>query len=160
MTLQTGDKIPSVTLFHMTEEGVTEITTDEIFANKKIAFFALPGAYTPTCSVSHLPGYVVKSDELYAKGIDGIVCLSVNDAFVMAAWGEVNHVEDRIMMISDGNAEFTLAMGLELDGTARGMGIRSQRYSMIVNNGRIETLNVEKAGEFEVSDADTMLKSL
>ena len=160
MTIQVGDKIPSVTLHHMTDKGPAEITTDEIFNNKKVVLFALPGAFTPTCSQAHVPGYLVKSDELFAKGVDQIVCLSVNDAFVMGAWGRDQNVEDKILMLADGSALFTQAVGLELDVVARGMGIRSQRYAMIVNNGIVELLNVEAAGEFKVSDAETILNSL
>ena len=160
MTIQVGDKIPSVTLHHKTDEGVAEITTEEIFNGKKVALFALPGAFTPTCSAAHLPGYVVKADDLKDKGIDLIVCLSVNDAHVMKAWGEQQNVEDRIMMIADGSGHFTRAVGLELDRSSAGMGIRSQRYAMIVNDGVVELLNVEAPMKFEVSDAKTLLGSL
>ncbi len=159
-TIQTGDKIPSVTLHHMTENGPAEITTDEIFDNSKVVLFALPGAFTPTCSKAHLPGYLVKSDELLNKGVDKIVCLSVNDAFVMDAWGKDQNVEDKILMLADGSALFTQAVGLALDAVAAGMGIRSRRYAMVVNNGVVELLNVEAAGEFKVSDAQTILDSL
>jgi peroxiredoxin len=160
MSIQPGDKIPSLTLYQKTADGVVEISTDEIFNGKKVVVFALPGAFTPTCSASHLPGYVVKSDEIFARGVDSIVCLSVNDAFVMGAWGEQHNVEDRVMMIADGSAEFTLAVGLELDLIANGMGMRSQRYAMVINDGVVEILNVEAPGKFEVSDADTILASL
>jgi glutaredoxin/glutathione-dependent peroxiredoxin len=160
MTIQVGDKIPSVTLHHMTDKGPAEIATDELFNNKKVALFALPGAFTPTCSQAHVPGYLMKSDELFAKGVDQIICLSVNDAFVMGAWGIDQNVEDKILMLADGSALFTQAVGLELDAVARGMGIRSQRYAMIVNNGIVELLNVEATGEFKVSDAETILNSL
>ena len=122
--------------------------------------FALPGAFTPTCSASHLPGYVVHSDDILARGVDAIVCLSVNDAFVMDAWGKQNNADDRVMMIADGSCHFTRAVGLELDREAAGMGMRSQRYAMIVNDGVVEVLNVEAPGEFKVSDAETMLSSL
>ena len=160
MTIQVGEKIPSLTLFHKTDAGVVEISTDDIFNGKKVVVFALPGAFTPTCSASHLPGYVVKSDEIFAKGVDSIVCLSVNDAFVMGAWGEAHNVDDRVMMIADGSADFALAIGLELDLGKRGMGMRSQRYAMVVNDGVVELLNVEAPGQFEVSDADTILAAL
>ena len=160
MSIQPGDKIPSLTLYQKTADGVGEISTDEIFNGKKVVVFALPGAFTPTCSASHLPGYVVKSDEIFARGVDSIVCLSVNDAFVMGAWGEQHNVEDQVMMIADGSAEFTLAVGLELDLMAKGMGMRSQRYAMVINDGVVEILNVEAPGKFEVSDADTILASL
>jgi peroxiredoxin len=160
MAIQIGEKIPSLTLQYKTDKGVADISTEEIFSGKKVALFALPGAFTPTCSAAHLPGYVIKSDELKDKGIDSIVCLSVNDAFVMGAWGEQHNVEDRVMMIADGSASFTKAVGLDVDLTQRGMGIRSQRYAMIVNDGVVELLNVEAPMKFEVSDADTILASL
>ena len=160
MTIQVGDKIPSITLQQKTADGVVNISTEEIFNGKKVALFALPGAFTPTCSASHLPGYVVKADELKSKGVDSIVCLSVNDAHVMRAWGEQQNVEDRIMMIADGSADFTRAVGLDLDLTPTGMGIRSKRYAMIVDDGVVELLNVEAPKKFEVSDAETLLGSL
>ena len=160
MSIQVGDKIPSVTLQQKIDESVSDISTDEIFGGKKVALFALPGAFTPTCSAAHLPGYVVKADELKEKGIDRIVCLSVNDAFVMDAWGEQHNVEDRVMMIADGSANFTRAVGLNLDLSQRGMGTRSQRYAMVVNDGVVELLNIEAPMKFEVSDADTILNSL
>ena len=152
MTIKVGDKIPSMKLFHKTEDGIKKIATNELFA--------LPGAFTPTCSSSHLPGYVVKSDELFAKGIDRIICLSVNDAHVMAAWGEQHNVEDRVVMLADGNADFTRAVGLDVDLSMGGMGIRSQRYAMVVNDGTVELLNIEAPREFKVSDAETILNSL
>jgi len=160
MTIQPGEKIPSLILHHKTADGVEEISTEEIFNGKKVVLFALPGAFTPTCSASHLPGYVVKSDEIFAKGVDRIVCLSVNDAFVMGAWGEQQNVEDRVMMIADGSGYFTQAVGLELDRRQGGMGMRSQRYAMIVNDGVVELLNIEAPAKLEVSDADTILASL
>jgi len=160
MTIKIGDSVPSVTVQQMQEKGVTNIKTDELFGGKKVVVFALPGAFTPTCSNAHLPGYVVKADELFTKGVDAILCLSVNDAFVMGAWGEQHNADDRVLMIADGSADFTRAIGLELDLTKNGMGIRSQRYAMIVNDGVVETLNVEEGGKFEVSDADTILNSL
>ncbi|MEE8366081.1 MAG: peroxiredoxin [Gammaproteobacteria bacterium] len=160
MTIRVGDKIPSVTLHHKTDAGVVEISTEDIFNGKKVVLFALPGAFTPTCSAAHLPGYVVQADALKDKGVDSIVCLSVNDAFVMNAWGEQHNVEDRVMMIADGSAHFTQAVGLDLDLGKGGMGIRSQRYAMIVNDGVVELLNVEAPMKFEVSDAETILRGL
>ena len=160
MAIQVGEKIPSVTLQQMQKNGVIDITTEQLFDNKKVVVFGLPGAFTPTCSAAHLPGYVVKSDEIFANGVDSIICISFNDAYVMGAWGEQQNVDDRIMMIADGSANFTRAVGLDLDLIARGMGIRSQRYAMVVTNGVVETLNIEAAGKFEVSDADTILNSL
>jgi len=160
MTIQVGDKIPAVDLQHMADSGVETINSENFFGGKKVALFALPGAYTPTCSASHLPGYVVASDELFAKGIDLIVCLSVNDAFVMDAWGKQHNADDRVMMIADGSAHFTRAVGLELDLDAAGMGIRSQRYAMVINDNVVEVLNVEALKQFEVSDAQTILASI
>ena len=160
MTIQVGDKLPSIDLQYKTDDAVQTINTDELFADKKVALFALPGAFTPTCSASQLPGYVVSSDKLFARGVDRIICLSVNDAFVMQAWGEQHNVDDRVMMIADGSAHFSQAVGLELDLDAAGMGIRSQRYAMIVNDGVVELLNVEAPKKFEVSDAETILNSL
>ncbi len=160
MTIAVGDTVPTVTLKHMTDDGPKGIGTDELFSGKKVVLFALPGAFTPTCSKSHLPGYVVKSDDLFAKGVDRIICLSVNDAFVMGAWGKDQNVEDRIMMIADGNADFSRAIGLEVDLSAGGMGVRSQRYAMVVEDGLVTLLNVEAPRKFEVSDAETILNSL
>ena len=160
MSIEVGDRLPSVTLHHMTDDGPKGISTEEIFVGKKVVLFALPGAFTPTCSRAHLPGYVVKSDDLFARGVDRIVCLSVNDAFVMDAWGKDQNVEDRIMMIADGNGEFTRAVGLDVDLSAGGMGVRSQRYAMVVEDGVVTVLNVEAPRMFEVSDAETILGSL
>jgi peroxiredoxin len=160
MPISVGDKIPSVKLKTLTGDGPKDISTDELFTAKKVVLFALPGAFTPTCSASHLPGYVVKSDDLFAKGVDRIVCLSVNDAFVMGAWGREHNAEDRVLMIADGNAEFTKALGLEVDLTAGGMGIRSQRYAMVVEDGVVTLINVEAPRQFEISDAETILNSL
>jgi peroxiredoxin len=160
MAIQVGDKIPAIDLQHMADSGVETINSEDLFGGKKVALFALPGAYTPTCSASHLPGYVVASDELFAKGIDLIVCLSVNDAFVMDAWGKQHNADDRVMMIADGSAHFTRAVGLELDLDATGMGIRSQRYAMVINDNVVEVLNIEAPKQFEVSDAQTILASI
>jgi peroxiredoxin len=160
MAIQAGDKIPSVNLQHMAADGVETISSDDLFAGKKVVLFALPGAFTPTCSASHLPGYVVGSDDLFAKGVDRIVCLSVNDAFVMDAWGQQHNADDRVMMIADGSGHFTRAVGLEVDLDAAGFGLRSKRYAMIVNDGVVEVLNVEAPKEFKVSDAQTILSSL
>ena len=160
MAIQVGDKVPSVNLQHMGADGVETISSDDLFAGKKVVLFALPGAFTPTCSAAHLPGYVVASDDLLAKGVDRIVCLSVNDAFVMDAWGQQHNAGDQVMMIADGSAHFTTAVGLELDLDAAGMGLRSQRYAMVVNDAVVEVLNVEAPRAFEVSDAQTILSSL
>jgi peroxiredoxin len=155
--IKVGDKIPSVKLKTKTSEGVKDLTTDELFAGKKVALFALPGAFTPTCSAKHLPGYVEHADALRGKGVDTIACLSVNDAFVMEAWGKDQKVGDKVLMVADGSADFAKAVGLELDLVANGMGVRIRRFSMLVENGVVKTLNIEKPGAFEVSDAATML---
>ena len=160
MAIKIGDKIPAVDLQHMTDSGIETINSKELFSGKKVVLFALPGAFTPTCSASHLPGYVVASDDLFAKGVDLIICLSVNDAFVMDAWGKQHNADDRVMMIADGSAHFSRAVGLETDLDATGMGIRSRRYAMVVNDAVIELLNVEAPKKFEVSDAETILASL
>jgi peroxiredoxin len=160
MAIKIGDKIPAVDLQHMTDSGIETINSKELFSGKKVVLFALPGAFTPTCSASHLPGYVVASDDLFAKGVDLIICLSVNDAFVMDAWGKQHNADDRVMMIADGSAHFSRAVGLEIDLDATGMGIRSRRYAMVVNDAVIELLNVEAPKKFEVSDAETILASL
>ncbi|HTQ32938.1 MAG TPA: peroxiredoxin [Stellaceae bacterium] len=160
MAIQVGDKVPAVNLRVLTAEGPKEVTSDELFGGKKVAFFAVPGAFTPTCSQRHLPGYVDKSEQLKAKGIDTIACVSVNDAFVMGAWGKDQKTEGKVMMLADGSGDFTRAVGLELDATRNGLGKRSQRYSMLVDNGVVKALHVEAPGKFEVSDAETMLKDL
>ena len=160
MSIQIGDRIPAIDVQYMDTDGVKTVNTSELFAGKKVVLFALPGAFTPTCSASHLPGYVVKADALKAKGVDLIACLSVNDAFVMDAWGRQNNADDLVMMIADGSAHFSKAVGLDLDLDARGMGIRSQRYSLLINDGVVEQIHLEAAGEFKVSDAETMLASL
>ncbi len=160
MTIKVGDKIPSVKLKQMTAEGMKDVQTDEFFKGKKVVLFALPGAFTPTCSAKHLPGFVEKAGELRAKGVDTIACLSVNDAFVMNAWGKEQKVEGKVQMLADGNGDFTRAVGLELDGSGYGLGKRSQRYAMLVDNGTVKLLNVEKPGAFEVSSAETVLKAL
>jgi peroxiredoxin len=160
MTIKVGDKVPSATLKYLSLEGPKEITTDELFRGKKVALFAVPGAFTPTCSQRHLPGYVAKASELKAKGVDQIACLSVNDAFVMGAWGKAQNVGDKVMMLADGSGDFTRAIGLELDLRKGGLGMRSQRYSMLVEDGVVKNLNVEQAGQFDVSSAESMMKAL
>ena len=159
MSIQVGDKIPNLTLYHMTKNGPAEITTSEIFNGNKVVLFALPGAFTPTCSIAHLPGYVANADTILSKGVDTIACLSVNDAFVMGAWGESQNAE-QILMLADGSAEFTRAVGIELDLTGRGLGLRSDRYAMLVEDGVVTALNLEAPGKLEVSDAETMMALL
>jgi len=158
--IKVGDKIPSVKLRHMTSDGIKEITTDEIFKGKKVVLFALPGAFTPTCSAKHLPGFVQKAGELKGKGVDTIACLSVNDAFVMGAWGKDQKADGKVLMLADGNGDFTRAVDLELDATGNGLGKRSKRYAMVVQNGVVKTLNVENPGAFEVSSVEAILKAL
>jgi peroxiredoxin len=160
MAIQVGDRLPSATLQVMTDEGPQNRTTDDLFKGKKVALFALPGAYTPTCSAKHVPGFKEKAGEFRAKGVDAIACLSVNDAFVMGAWGKDQEVGDDIVMLADGNADFTKQVGLEMDGSKFGMGTRSQRYSMLVDDGVVKQLNVEQGGEFRVSSAEHMLGQL
>ena len=159
MTLKAGDSIPAATLATMTEAGPKPLTTDEIFKGKKAVLFAVPGAFTPLCSGQHLRGYVKLAKEIKAKGVDTIACVSVNDVFVMGAWGK-SQGADEILLLADGNAAFTKAMGLELDGTPMNLGIRSQRYAMIVDDGVIKTLQVEEGRNFAVSNAESMLALL
>lgn len=160
MTIKTGDKIPSATLMQMKGGAPQPVKTDEFFSGKKVVVFALPGAFTPTCSAKHLPGFVQHADDLKAKGVDAIACVSVNDAFVMGAWGEQQKVGDTVTMLADGNGDFTRALGLEMDGTKFGMGKRSQRYAMVVDNGVVKALDVEEPGAFSVSSAEHVLKQL
>jgi len=160
MTIKVGDKLPNVTLSQATAEGPKPVQTDDFFKGKTVALFAVPGAFTPTCSAKHLPGFKQLGSDLRAKGVDEIACLSVNDAFVMRAWGEDQAVGEDIAMLGDGNGAFTAAVGLEMDGSKFGLGKRSQRYSMIVKDGVVTELNVEQGGEFRVSSADYMLAQL
>lgn len=159
MTIAIGDKLPDVKLTKAGESGPEPVQASEFFAGKKVALFAVPGAFTPTCSAKHLPGFVEKADELKAKGVDEIACVSVNDAFVMNAWGKSIEASN-VTMLADGNADFAKAIDLVMDGSGFGMGTRSQRYSMVVNDGVIEVLNVEAPGAFVVSSADYMLGQL
>jgi glutaredoxin/glutathione-dependent peroxiredoxin len=160
MTIQVGDKIPTVGFVQMTADGPNGVSSDDYFAGKRIAIFSVPGAYTPTCSAKHLPGFVEKADELKAKGIDEIACTAVNDAFVMGAWGKANGVEGKVTMLADGNGEFPKAVGLEMDGTKFGMGHRGQRFTIVVKDGVVEQLHVEAPGEFRVSSAEYLLEQL
>ena len=156
MTIQIGDRLPDVPLAIATPDGPQQTTSSEYFGGKRVALFAVPGAFTPTCSARHLPSYVEKAPDLKARGVDEIACVSVNDPFVMAAWGERDGSSD-ITMLADGNGQFAEAVGLGMDGAKFGMGQRSQRYSMLVNDGVVEQLNVEAPGEFKVSSAEHML---
>ena len=159
MTIKMGDKVPSVTLRHLNAEGgVNAVSSDDYFKGRKVAVFGLPGAYTRTCSSRHLPGYVANSAALKAKGIDEIACVSVNDAFVMDAWGKEHNAGGKVTMLGDGSCELTEALGLTVDRREAGMGIRSQRYSMVVDNGVVAELNVEPSGEYGISSAEAMLE--
>src|SRR5260370_27026336 len=160
MTIKVGAKVPSVKLWQVTPEGVEDITTDDLFRGKRVALFAVPGAFTRTCSQRHLPSYVTNAAALKAKGVDTIACIAVNDQFVMDAWGKSAGAEGKIVMLGDGSGEFAHAIGLELDRVKEGMGIRTQRYSMLVANGVVKVLNIEQPGQFEVSSAKTMLQAL
>ena len=159
MSIQEGDKLPEATLHTMQEGRPTPVTTADLFGGKKVVLFAVPGAFTPTCSQAHLPGYVVNADAIKGKGVDSIICLSVNDAFVMGAWGDSANAEE-LQMVGDGNGEFTQAIGLEMDGSGFGLGTRSQRYAMIVEDGTVTKLAVEDPGQFEVSAAEAILEAL
>ena len=165
--IKVGDTLPESTLMEYSEVegngcsiGPNPVSVSKATAGKTVALFALPGAFTPTCSAKHVPGYVAHADEFKAKGVSDIVCMSVNDGFVMAAWGRDQKSEGKVRMMGDGSAAYTKALGLELDLTARGMGVRCQRFSMLVEDGVVKTLNIEGPGKFEVSDAATMLKQL
>ncbi len=159
MAISEGEKLPSVKFKQVTSDGLSEVSTDEVFGGKKVVLFAVPGAFTPTCSAKHLPGFVQHADELKAKGVDAIACLSVNDAFVMDAWAKSQNA-DGVTMLADGNGEFTKAVGLEMDGSGFGLGTRSQRYAMLVEDGTVKKLAVEKPGAFEVSSAEAVMQSL
>jgi peroxiredoxin (alkyl hydroperoxide reductase subunit C) len=160
MTIKVGDTIPSMKLMMATLEGPKETTTDDIFKGKKVVLFAVPGAFTPTCSAKHLPGFVQYADAIKAKGVDTIACIAVNDAFVMGAWGRDQGTGDKVTMLADGAAAFAKALGLELDLNARGMGWRSQRYALIADNGVVTHLGVEAPGGFDVSKAESILSAL
>jgi peroxiredoxin len=161
MTIKIGDKLPSVTLRQVTPEGPKEITTDEFFRGRKVALFAVPGAFTPACSQRHLPGYVEKAADIKAKGVDEVACVAVNDPAVLTAWGKDQRCEGKVTMLADGSGDFARALGLELDLIKNGLGMRSKRYSMLVEDGTVTALNVEQMpSQVEVSSADAMLKAL
>ena len=159
MTIAVGDKIPSVTVQHKTADGIDQVSTDDYFAGRKVVLFAVPGAFTPTCSQKHLPGFVANADALKAKGVDEIACIAVNDAFVMDAWGKDQGAEGKVTMLADGSAKLAKALGLDMDLTERGMGPRSKRYAMVVDDGKVTALNVDESG-FEKSSAETILGAL
>ena len=160
MTIKVGDKIPSMKMMTATPEGPKEISTDEIFKGKNVVLFAVPGAFTPTCTFKHLPGFVELSDEFKAKGVDTVACIAVNDAFVMGAWAKSQGAEGKVLMLADGSGHFTKSLGLELDLTARGMGVRSQRYALVAQDGKVTHIAVEAPGGFEVSKAESILAHL
>lgn len=158
MSIQIGDSIPEATL-NLLRDGVQAVTTSEIFKGKKVVLFSVPGAFTPTCSAKHLPGYVEKFQEFQRRGIE-VACMAVNDAFVMGAWGKSQNTPEGLMMLADGNGAFTQALGLELDASAFGMGIRSKRFALYAEDGVVKLLHVEAAGEFKVSSAESVLAAL
>jgi peroxiredoxin len=160
MTIKTGDKMPDGKFSRMSKDGPQKLTTDELFKGKTVVLFSVPGAFTPTCDAKHLPGYVELADQFKAKGVDTIACTAVNDVFVMNAWGKSGGVGDKILMLADGNGEYVKALGLELNATGFGMGMRGQRFAVIVKNGIAAHVNVEAPGEFKVSAADFVLKQL
>ena len=160
MTIQAGEKMPSGALGVMTDSGPGGISTDDLFSGKKVVLISVPGAYTPTCSMNHLPGFVDRAEEILAKGVDTIACMAVNDVFVMDAWGKDRGVGDTVMMLADGNGEYAQALGLELDASGFGMGMRGQRFALIVDDGVATHVAVEEPGQFEVSKAEAILEAL
>lgn len=160
MAIKVGDRIPSVTLRMVTADGMQEVTTDELFAGKTVVLFAVPGAFTPTCTDRHLPGYVEHAAEMKSKGADVVACVAVNDAFVMSAWAKAQGLGDSVVMLADGSAELTQALGLVLDASRFGMGIRSRRYGAVIRDGVVEVLNVEPGGDVGVSGAEAILAAL
>ncbi len=160
MTISVGDTIPDINIATMGEQGPQPISTAEFFADKKVVLFSVPGAFTPTCSAKHLPGFIENAQAFFDKGVDVIACMSVNDAFVMGAWGRSQQADGKVVMLADGNGDFSKAMGLEMDASGFGMGLRGKRFSMIVNNGKVEALNVEDPGAFHVSSAEHTLSQL
>lgn len=160
MTIKAGDRLPDANFMTMTPEGPRPVTTAEMFAGKTVALFSVPGAFTPTCSAKHLPGFVDKASEMKSKGVDAIACTAVNDVFVMGAWGKQAGADGKVAMLADGNGDFVKALGLEFDGSKFGMGVRGKRFSMLVKDGVVKELNVEDGGEFKVSSAEHMLSQI
>ena len=160
MAIKAGERMPAGKFKRMTKEGPKDITSDELFKGKTVVLFSVPGAFTPTCDAKHLPGFVQLADQIRAKGVDTIACVAVNDVFVMNAWGKAQGVGDKVLMLADGNGDFTRAIGLEMDGSRFGLGVRSQRYSLVANDGVVEQLNVEEGGEYRVSSAEYMLEHI
>jgi peroxiredoxin len=160
MAISVGDRIPDVTLRTMTADGPAPVQSGDVLGKGKVVLFAVPGAFTPTCSDHHLPGFVLRADDLRAKGVDTIACVAVNDAFVMGAWGEARGTDDKVVMLADGNGEFTAAVGLELDGSGFGLGTRSQRYAAVIEDGVVQELMVEQGPGLDVSSVDSVLAKL
>jgi glutaredoxin/glutathione-dependent peroxiredoxin len=160
MTINVGDRVPQGKFTVMGENGPETMTSDQLFSGKKVVLFSVPGAFTPTCSAKHLPGYVDSAEQLRAKGVDTIACMAVNDTFVMSAWGKSSKADGKVVMLADGNGDYTRALGLEMDASKFGMGQRGQRFSMIVEDGVVKQLNVEPAGSFGVSSAESALEQL
>jgi peroxiredoxin len=160
MAIKSGDKLPAGTFKTMTKEGPQNLTSEQLFKGKTVVLFAVPGAFTPTCDAKHLPGFVEKAAEIKAKGVDTVACLSVNDVFVMNAWGKASNVGDSVLMLADGNGEYAKALGLELDGRGFGMGMRAQRFALVVKDGVATHVDVEAPGEFKVSSAEHVLGQL
>jgi glutaredoxin/glutathione-dependent peroxiredoxin len=160
MTIKAGDRMPAGTFKRMTKDGPKDLTTDELFKGKRVVLFSVPGAFTPTCDAKHLPGFVQLADQILAKGVDTIACMAVNDVFVMNAWGKSQSVGDKILMLADGNGDYSRALGLEMDGSKFGMGMRGKRFAIIVKDGVATTVNVEEPGAFKVSAAEHILGQL
>ena len=160
MTIKTGDRMPAGTFKRMTKDGPANITTDELFKGKTVVLFSVPGAFTPTCDAKHLPGFVQLADQIRAKGVDTIACMAVNDVFVMNAWGKASGVGEKVMMLADGNGDYARALGLELDAKGYGMGVRGQRFAIIVRDGVASRVEVEAPGQFKVSAAESILAHL
>ena len=160
MTISTGDRMPAGEFGVMTDSGPSAVSTDELFSGKKVVLFSVPGAFTPTCSMQHLPGFVDRADEILGKGVDTIACMAVNDAFVMGAWGKDRDVGDKVSMLADGNGEYTKSLGLEMDATGYGMGMRGQRFAIVVDDGVATHVAIEQPGQFEVSSAEAILAQL
>jgi glutaredoxin/glutathione-dependent peroxiredoxin len=160
MAIKAGERMPSGTLKVMSKDGPKDVSTDELFKGKKVVLFSVPGAFTPTCDAKHLPGFVQLADQIRAKGVDTIACMAVNDVFVMSAWGKQSSVGDKVMMLADGNGDYAKALGLDLDARKFGMGIRGQRFALVVDNGVLKGINVEEPGQFKVSAAEHILGQL
>jgi len=160
MTIKVGDRMPEGTLTHATKDGPQKISAADFFKGRKVVLFSVPGAFTPTCDAKHLPGFVEKAGDLKAKGVDTIACMAVNDAFVMKAWGKSQNTDGKVEMIADGNGDYTKALGLDFDASGFGMGLRGQRFALLVDNGVVKQINVEAKGEFKVSSAEYVLGQL